>query len=115
MARNDIFRERQLTVLNTLAAVGIDVPQPRATLYLWVRIPDAATPLHKDDVGIKSEPEIESTSESFALALLQATGVAVAPGSFFGPGGEGYVRISVTAPTPKIGEAMERVQRFLVQ
>ncbi len=114
-ARNEIFRERQLMVLKTLTSVGIEVPQPRATLYLWVRIPDTPTPVLEDDVGTKPETEIESTSELFALALLRATGVAVAPGSFFGPGGEGYMRISVTAPTPKIGEAMERIQRFLMQ
>jgi aspartate/methionine/tyrosine aminotransferase len=45
--------------------------------------------------------------------VLNATGVALAPGSFFGPGGEGYVRISVTAPTQKIREAMDRLRRYL--
>jgi LL-diaminopimelate aminotransferase len=114
-ARNKVFRERQLMVLKTLATVGIEVPQPRATLYLWVRIPDYPTQVLQNDVGAKPETEIESTSESYALALLRSTGVAVAPGSFFGSGGEGYVRISVTAPTPKIREAMERIQRFLMQ
>lgn len=38
--------------------------------------------------------------------------VAVAPGPFFGPAGEGYVRISITAATEHIRAAMERVREF---
>jgi LL-diaminopimelate aminotransferase len=38
----------------------------------------------------------------------------VAPGSFFGPAGEGYVRISATAPTERVREAMQRLGQFAV-
>jgi LL-diaminopimelate aminotransferase len=47
------------------------------------------------------------------LTLLNQIGVAVAPGSFFGPAGEGYVRLSVTAPTDRIHEAVARLQRLV--
>ncbi|RLE36236.1 pyridoxal phosphate-dependent aminotransferase, partial [Candidatus Acetothermia bacterium] len=48
-------------------------------------------------------------SEGFATKLLNEAGVSVAPGSFFGEGGEGYVRISLTAPNDRIAEAMDRL------
>jgi aspartate/methionine/tyrosine aminotransferase len=70
--------------------------RPPATLYIWTRAPE----------GWES-------SEQFARALLEQTGVAVASGSYFGPSGEGYVRISATAPTERVREAAERLRRFL--
>jgi len=92
--RNALYEERMDLLIDGLTAAGFEVKAPRATLYLW-------TPLPK---GQESEP--------FATALLQETGVAVAPGPFFGPAGEGYVRISVTAPTDHIEEAMDRLETF---
>lgn len=92
--RNGVYQERLALVLEGLAAAGLDAPRPRATLYVWAQVPAAWA------------------SEGFALALLRETGVVVAPGSFFGPGGEGYVRLSVTAPAGQIREAMARLCRF---
>jgi LL-diaminopimelate aminotransferase len=101
-ARNRVYRERLEIVLDGLDAAGLEASRPRATLYVWARIPEPG------------EGQVPSgwTSETFALALLERTGVAVAPGSFFGPGGEGYVRVSVTAPTPRVREAMQRLRQF---
>ena len=39
-------------------------------------------------------------ADAFALALLERHGIAIAPGSVFGPGGEGHVRIALV-PTPE--------------
>jgi LL-diaminopimelate aminotransferase len=114
--RNGIYRERLEIVLNGLNAAGIEAPRPRATLYVWARIPTHSAASGREEEAAEDDAELtapDSPSEAFALSLLQATGVAVAPGSFFGPGGEGYVRISVTAPTPKVQEAMLRIQEFL--
>ena len=93
-ARNEVYRERLEIVLEGLDAVGMRASHPRATFYVWTRVPSGWA------------------SEEFALALLERTGIAVAPGSFFGPAGEGYVRISATAPTERIQEAMERLRQF---
>jgi len=93
--RNRIYQERLEILLGGLSAAGLAPPRPRATLYVWVRVPPP--------------------SEQYALALLRNTGVAVAPGSFFGPAGEGYVRLSITAPAARIQEAMERVRQFAGQ
>jgi LL-diaminopimelate aminotransferase len=96
-ARNEVYQERLEIAVEGLDAVGMRVSRPRATLYAWARIPDSAG----------------STSEAFALALLERTGVAIAPGSFFGSAGEGYVRFSVTAPTARVREAVTRIRRFV--
>lgn len=93
-ARNEVYQERIEIVLEGLGALGMEPSRPRATLYVWVRVPQGWG------------------SEKFALALLAQTGVSVGPGPFFGPSGEGYVRISVTAPTERVREAMERLCRF---
>ena len=90
-SRNAIYRERMDLITNGLQAIGIDVLIPKATLYIWAPVPTGWT------------------SENFALRLLDETGISVAPGSFFGPAGEGYIRVSVTAPTEQIFEARKRL------
>ena len=45
----------------------------------------------------------------FALDLLDEHGVSVAPGSVFGPGGEGYVRISLAAEDQDVVEGLRRL------
>ncbi len=95
-ARNEVYRERLEIILERLNAVGMEASRPRATLYAWARVPSGW-----------------ASSEKFALALLEQTGVAVAPGSLFGHAGEGCVRLSATAPTERIREAMEHVHRFM--
>jgi LL-diaminopimelate aminotransferase len=42
--------------------------------------------------------------------LLEEAGIAVAPGSFFGEAGEGFIRVSATAPTHRIEEARRRLR-----
>lgn len=103
--RNMVYQERLEILLNGIKSIGLGVWQPRgvdATLYLWAPIPDP---------GFFGMDVADWNSEIFALTLLERTGVSLAPGTFFGPSGEGYVRISVTAPTERIREAVERMLR----
>ncbi|NLE46449.1 MAG: aminotransferase class I/II-fold pyridoxal phosphate-dependent enzyme [Chloroflexi bacterium] len=96
VARNQVYEERLRCVFATLQSLGMATTPPQATLYAWARVPAGW-----------------ETAESFARDLLDHTGVVVAPGSFFGPAGEGYVRLSVTAPTRQLQEAMKRLQSFV--
>ncbi len=73
-----IYKRRRDMVLSALHAVGIDVPPPKGTIYIWVPTP----PGH--------------TSVSFAELVLDQAAVVVSPGSAYGPNGEGYVRLSLT-------------------
>ena len=94
-ARNGIYQQRRDVICAALEAVGLVAQRPRATLYVWAPVPRGWQ------------------AEEFARQLVERTGVVVAPGPFFGPGGEGFVRLSVTAPTERVSTAMERLQAFV--
>jgi len=90
-ASNRVYRRRRDLAVEALRAAGFDVRPPQATFYLWVRTPNG-------------QPSID-----FALRLLEATAVVVTPGVGFGPGGEGYFRISLTTPDDRLEEALRRL------
>lgn len=102
MERNAVYRDRLDLLVEGLTEVGLQATRPKATLYLWAKIPG---PIAREDAS-------EWTSESFASMLLEKLGIAVAPGSFFGEGGEGFIRVSATAPTVQVEEAVGRLQAF---
>ncbi|MBC6461740.1 aminotransferase class I/II-fold pyridoxal phosphate-dependent enzyme, partial [Actinomadura sp. HBU206391] len=62
-------------------------------------------------------PDISGTgfasSADFAAWLLRAAGVAVTPGSAFGPGGEGHVRLSFATSPQILKEALDRMAAAL--
>jgi len=93
--RNGIYLERRDLILDTLQEVGISANRPQASLYIWAQTPEAFT------------------SAAFATGLLEETGVSIAPGSFFGEHGEGYLRISLGRDTDRIREAMARLKRYM--
>ena len=51
--------------------------------------------------------------ETFAQKLIQEEKVAVVPGSAFGAGGEGFVRLSYATAYEKIEEALRRMEQFV--
>ena len=87
------YRIRRDFLVNGLASLGWNIPKTKATMYLWVPCP----------VGV--------SSTDFALSVLQQTGVVLTPGNAFGPGGEGYVRLSLIANCDRLGEALDRLRR----
>jgi LL-diaminopimelate aminotransferase len=92
--RNEVYRERRDLILETLQELGIRAAKTKASLYVWARVPE------------------RYSSEEFAAQLLDEAGISVAPGSAFGPHGEGFVRISVGMSTERVREAMERLKRL---
>ena len=60
-------------------------------------------------------PEVptDQTGDDFAEDLLKAEGVAVVPGSVFGDGGEGHLRVSYATGLDDLREATDRLERFL--
>jgi succinyldiaminopimelate transaminase len=73
------YREKREVLLAALRRAGLRVASGVATIYLWAEVPDG------------------ELSEDFATRLLER-GLVVSPGSYFGPSGEGYVRIALTPP-----------------
>ena len=91
----EIYRRRRDLVDAALHAVGIDVPPPKGTMYVWVPVPAG------------------HTSVSFAELVLDQAAVVVSPGSAYGPNGEGYVRLSLTLPDERLREAIARIEQHL--
>jgi LL-diaminopimelate aminotransferase len=90
-----IYRRRRDLMIGALAAIGIHADPPRATPYLWIRVPDG------------------HDSASFTELVLEQAAVIVSPGPSFGPSGEGYVRISLTVPDERLEEAASRIASSL--
>lgn len=83
-------------VYNRLLSMGLAAKKPEGAFYIF--------------------PSIKSTgmtSEEFSEKLLNATKVAVVPGTAFGPGGEGYVRISYCYDMKKLEMALNLMEEFL--
>lgn len=72
---------------------------------------------HPPEGAFYAFPDIRGTGvpddATFAARLLKETAVAVTPGSAFGPGGEGHVRISFAATTDVIKQALGRIAEFV--
>ena len=91
----EVFRARRDAAVSAFRAAGFACEVPRATMYLWVSLPD--------DVA----------SAAFADRLMTDEGVIVLPGSAFGAGGEGFFRASFIVPPERLTEAASRAGRVL--
>jgi LL-diaminopimelate aminotransferase len=93
--RNTIYRNRRDLLVDGCNALGMPTQSPKAGLYIWAAIPRGFT------------------SRNFASWLFDKTGVYITPGTNFGDAGEGYVRISITAPEERIVTALQRMKSAL--
>jgi len=93
--RNAIYRRRRSMLVEGCNAIGMHTRTPQAGLYIWAAIPQGYT------------------SRDFANWLFDKTGVFITPGTNFGNAGEGYVRISLTAPDERIETALKRMKEAL--
>jgi LL-diaminopimelate aminotransferase len=75
-----------------LRGLGLRVSPPKASLYVWARVPEG------------------STSVEFTTRLLEEAGVVVTPGIGYGPSGEGYVRLSLTLADERLEEGVRRLE-----
>ena len=89
-----VYQRRRDRLVAALTKIGLRVRPPRASLYLWARLPEG------------------QTSVEFATRLLDETGVVVTPGVGYGPSGEGYVRLSLTVPDERLEEAVRRLEAW---
>ena len=88
----DIYARRHRLVADTLNSLGWKITPPRATFYVWAPVPKGY-----DSIG-------------FASHVLDEVGVNITPGVGFGAHGEGYFRLSVTAPDARLEQAMARMR-----
>ena len=90
-----IFKERRDAAVSAFRSAGFECEMPKATMYLWIALPE----------GIPSRP--------FADRLMEEEGVIVLPGSGFGAGAEGFFRVSFIVPPDRMATAAERAGRVL--
>ncbi len=95
LAHNAIYLRRRDRAVEVLRALGLRVDPPKASLYIWARLPEG-----------------ERSSSDYAGRLVAATGVVVTPGVSYGPAGEGYIRLSLTLPDDRVEEGLRRLAAF---
>ncbi|MEA2251792.1 MAG: N-succinyldiaminopimelate aminotransferase [Solirubrobacteraceae bacterium] len=85
------YRAKRDVVLPALLAAGLEPAGGDATFFLWLRVPEG------------------EDAEAYALRLLDERGIAVAPGPYFGAGGEGHVRVALVPTLEACRRAAERL------
>jgi LL-diaminopimelate aminotransferase len=84
-----IYQERRDVLVAGLRDLGFEVPSPKATFYVWLKVDD---------------------SMAFATKMLNEVGIVVTPGVGFGPNGDGFVRFAITRSVARIAKAIERMR-----
>lgn len=89
-----VYSRRRDLMVKGLHDVGFEVESPRATFYLWIKVPEGYT------------------SSDLTERLLEDAGLVVTPGNGFGEPGEGYFRIALTQKRERLAEAVQRLKAF---
>ncbi|MEK6732322.1 MAG: LL-diaminopimelate aminotransferase [Candidatus Omnitrophota bacterium] len=93
---NKVYQERRDALVDGLNKLGWPVKKPKATFYVWARL-----------------PKNNKSSIEFAETVLDKAGIIITPGIGFGENGEGYVRFALTVSKERIDEALDRLKKVL--
>jgi len=88
------YRAKRATIAGALQGAGFTNAGGEGSFFLWLGLPAGV-----DD-------------EAVAARLIDQCGIVVAPGSFFGAGGSGYVRLALVPTVERCAEAAERLAAF---
>jgi LL-diaminopimelate aminotransferase len=88
---NALYQRRRDLVVEGLNKIGLKAASPKASLYVWARVPEGFT------------------SAEFTADLLEQVGVVVTPGNGYGRNGEGYVRLSLTIADANLLKGLSRL------
>jgi len=91
---NAILQRRRDRLVKVLNEIGLKARTPRATFYIWAKVPQGYTSL------------------DFATKLLDEVGIAVTPGPGYGKEGEGYIRFSLTLSDDRLEEGARRLSSW---
>jgi LL-diaminopimelate aminotransferase len=94
-AMNEVYARRRDLVCEALAQAGVNVTKPKATIYIWAPVPPGF-----------------ATAAEYCEYVLEQVAVVISPGGAYGPNGEGFFRISLTAPDDRLLEAVQRLSRL---
>lgn len=91
-----VFEKRREFVIRELQTMGLDVIEPKGAFYVFPSI-----------------KKFNMSSEEFCLRLLHEYKVACVPGSAFGIGGEGYIRLSYCYSDEQLKTALIKIKEFI--
>lgn len=94
--RNQIYQRRRDLLCDALKSLGLELEAPKASLYVWVPIPDGYT------------------SAGFSEAILEGCDIVVSPGSSYGDSGEGFIRFSLTLSDSDLDRAVKRLNSWKI-
>jgi alanine-synthesizing transaminase len=97
---NEMYKSRRDVLCSGLNAAGWPVEPPKATMFVWAKLPDAY---------------LEMGSLEFSKKLLEEAKVAVSPGVGFGEYGEGYVRFGLIENEHRTRQAIRNIKRMMKQ
>ena len=89
-----VYQKRRDVLVDGLSGIGWHMDKPPATMFVWARIPQKFT-----------------SSNEFAMSLMEKTGMMVVPGSAFGPAGEGHVRMALVQNENEILYCIEQIKK----
>jgi alanine-synthesizing transaminase len=99
VAQNQRYQTRRDVVCDGLTRIGWQVEKPRATMFVWAKVPQE----HSKGKG----------SIAYAMDLMEHAEVAIAPGRAFGEGGENYMRIALVENEQRLRQAIRNIGRFV--
>ena len=91
------YKQRRDTLVPALRELGFEITNPNGAFYVFAKLPER---FGTDDV-------------KFATELAEQGKVAVIPGSYFGDGGEGYLRLSYATSMDNLKLAVDRIKDLL--
>ena len=94
---SNTYQKRRDVLVGGLNRIGWEVDTPKATMYVWARLPEAYRHM---------------TAMDFSIKLLQEAEVVVSPGVGFGEFGEGFVRIAMVENEHRIRQAIRNINRM---
>ncbi len=94
----EIYQSRRNALCKGLNSAGWEVGPPKATMFVWARIPEQYRTMGSVD---------------FAVKLMKEAKVAVSPGAGFGPGGDEHVRFALVENEQRITQAVRGIRRVL--
>ena len=94
----DIYQKRRDTLIEGLNRAGWKIEKPKATMFIWAKIPDKFSKMG---------------SLEFSKLMLKEAKVAISPGIGFGDCGEGYVRFALVENEHRINQAVRGIRKML--
>jgi LL-diaminopimelate aminotransferase len=93
---NSLYTKRRDIAVAGLSKLGWKVTPNKATFYMWLHVPPGMT------------------SAEFSSLMFEKAFIVVPPGTAYGPGGEGYFRMSLCVEDSRLTEAFERMEKHSI-